>query len=201
MTLALISPSEFAQRAAQDHVVLLDVRTPVEYVQVHAVPAISQPLDQLKPDEAASRHGLGKQDTVYVICKSGARAKTAGQKFIDAGFENVISVDGGTDAWVAANLPVVRTKSKVLPLQQQVFIVVGLMVLAGVLLGYFVHPAWLILSGFAGCGLIFAGLTGFCGMAMVLAKMPWNQVKFKDQKVTSCSIDPAGGKRSCSCGQ
>ncbi|HCD33533.1 MAG TPA: sulfurtransferase [Phycisphaerales bacterium] len=199
MSLTFISPSEFAERAKQGATVLLDVRTPVEYAQVHATAAVSEPLDKLVADEVAIRYGLGKQDAVYVICKSGARAKTAGQKFIDAGFVNVISVDGGTDAWVTADLPVVRTQSKVLPLQQQVFIVVGTMVLAGVLLGYFVDPAWLILSGFAGCGLIFAGITGFCAMATFMAKMPWNQVKFKDQKVTTCSIDPAGGNKSCGC--
>lgn len=200
MTLSLMSPSEFAQRASQGKVVLLDVRTPVEYAQVHATPAISEPLDQLKPEQAAARHGLGKQDTVYVICKSGGRAKTAGQKFLDAGFENVISVDGGTDAWVAANLPVVRSQSKTLPLQQQVFITIGLMVLTGVALGYFLRPEWLIISVIPGCGLIFAGLTGFCPLATMMSKMPWNQVKFQSQKVTSCSIDPASGKKSCGCG-
>jgi rhodanese-related sulfurtransferase len=201
MTLSLISPREFSELASQGSVVLLDVRTPMEYQQVHAGPAISEPLDKLDPIATATKHGLGKQDAVYVICKSGARARTAGQKFIDAGFENVISVDGGTDAWVAADLPVVRTPSKVLPLQQQVFIAIGAMVVVGVLLGHFVNPAWLILAGFPGCGLIFAGFTGFCPLAMVMAKMPWNQVKFSGQKVTSCSIDPANGKKSCGCGQ
>jgi rhodanese-related sulfurtransferase len=200
MTLSLISPREFNQLAKEKNLFVIDVRTPVEYAQVHAQPAILEPLDKLDPQAVASKHGFTKQDAVYVICKSGGRAKTAGQKFIDAGFEHVISVDGGTDAWVAADLPVIRSQSKVLPLQQQVFVVVGTMILAGVLLGHFVHPAWLILSGFAGCGLLFAGLTGYCGMAMVLAKMPWNQVKFKDQKVTSCSIDPGKGSKSCGCG-
>lgn len=200
MALSLISPKEFAQLASQGGVILLDVRTPMEYQQVHAVPAINEPLDKLEPLATATRHGLTRQDKVYVICKSGARAKTAGQKFIDAGFEKVISVEGGTDAWVAADLPVLRTQSKVLPLQQQVFIVIGAMVVLGVLLGYFVHPAWLILAGFPGCGLIFAGLTGLCPLAMLMAKMPWNQVKFTGTKVTTCSIDPASGKKSCGCG-
>ncbi|MAX24979.1 MAG: sulfurtransferase [Phycisphaeraceae bacterium] len=200
MTLSLISPTEFNLLSQNQKTVLLDVRTPVEYAQVHAQKAVLEPLDQLDPQKAASRHGFSKQDAVYVICKSGGRAKTAGQKFIDAGFEKVISVEGGTDAWVAANLPVVRSASRTLPLQQQVFIVVSIMILSGVLLGHFVHPAWLLLAGFAGCGLLFAGLTGYCGMAMMLAKMPWNQVKFKDQTVTSCSIDSSKRSKSCGCG-
>ncbi len=200
MTLSLISPTELNQLSENQKTVLFDVRTPVEYAQVHAQQAVHEPLDQLDPEKTAAKHGLSKQDPIYVICKSGGRAKTAGQKFIDAGFEKVISVDGGTDAWVAANLPVVRSASKTLPLQQQVFIVVSIMILSGVILGHFVHPAWLLLAGFAGCGLLFAGLTGYCGMAMMLAKMPWNQVKFKDQTVTSCSIDSGKGSKSCGCG-
>ncbi|MFG0249637.1 MAG: rhodanese-like domain-containing protein [Phycisphaeraceae bacterium JB051] len=199
MTLSLISPSDFHQLSQNQQTVLLDVRTPVEYSQVHAQQAVLEPLDQLDPQKTAAKHGLTKQDNVYVICKSGGRAKTAGQKFIAAGFQNVISVEGGTDAWVAANLPVVRSASKTLPLQQQVFIVVSMMILSGVILGHFVHPAWLLLAGFAGCGLLLAGLTGFCGMALILAKMPWNQVKFKDQTVTSCAIDPGKGGKSCGC--
>jgi len=197
MTLSLISPSDFLQLASQTKTILLDVRTPVEYQQVHAQNAILEPLDQLNPDAVTAKYELSKQASIYVICKSGARAKTAGQKFIDAGYQQVFSIDGGTDAWVAANLPVIRAQSKVLPLQQQVFITVGFLVITGVAIGHFVHPAGLLLSAFVGCGLIFAGLTGTCALAMILAKMPWNKVSNAGKAVTSCSVNPADGKKSC----
>lgn len=201
MSFSLISPCEFAKCASQGNVVLLDVRTPVEYAQVHAQAAINEPLDKLNPEDVATKYGLTKQGSVYVICKSGARAKTACQKFCEAGFEQVISVDGGTEAWVKADLPVVRSKVNVLPLQQQVFLVIGLMVLAAVLLGHYVNPAWLLLSIVPGCGLIFAGFTGFCPLATVMAKMPWNQVKFSGKTVACCTVDPAKPHKSCGCGR
>ncbi|MBL4701335.1 rhodanese-like domain-containing protein [bacterium AH-315-I18] len=197
MTLSLISPNAFIQLASQCKIVLLDVRTPMEYEQVHAKNAVLEPLDQLNIEAVAAKYELTKQEPVYVICKSGSRARTAGQKFVEAGYEQVLCIDGGTEAWVAANLSVVRGQSKVLPLQQQVFIAVGLLVILGVVLGRFVHPAGLLLSAFVGCGLVFAGVTGKCGMAMMIAKMPWNKVSYAGKTVTSCSINQDSDKKSC----
>jgi rhodanese-related sulfurtransferase len=151
---------------------LIDVRTPVEYREVHVSMARNVPLDQMKAAElAAGRNG----EPLYIICRSGGRGKQACEKIAAAGFSNVINVEGGTQAWDQAGLPVVRGK-KAMSLERQVRIAAGSLVLIGAALGYFVHPYWIGLSAFVGAGLVFAGVTDTCGMGMLLAKMPWNQV-------------------------
>ena len=102
------------------------------------------------------------------------------EKFVAAGYENVVNVEGGTQAWEAAGFPVKRGK-KTVSLERQVRILAGALVLLGALLAWFVHPAFVLLSGFIGTGLVFAGVTDTCGMAMALAKMPWNRA---DGRVT-----------------
>ena len=171
-----ISVQQLASRQQQGDLDLIDVRTPVEFREVHVVRARNVPLDSLDPAAVMeARNGLADQP-LYVVCQGGNRSSRACEKFIAAGFENVVSVDGGTNAWDAAGLPVVRGK-KAISLERQVRITAGLLVLVGAVLGYLVHPYFIGLSAFIGAGLTFSGLTDTCGIAMMLAKMPWNQVK------------------------
>ena len=156
---------------------LIDVRTPAEFEGVHVPGACLLPLDTL--DCAAVLAGHNKTHhaaPIYILCHSGVRAKKAAEKFAAVGFEDCVVVEGGTQAWEEAGLPVVRGERSVLPLDRQLQMTIGVIVLAGVLLSVFLNPAWIWLSGFAGCGLIFAGLTGICPMRTVIAKMPWNQI-------------------------
>lgn len=153
---------------------LIDVRMPSEFGEVHAEGAINFPLDSLNPRAIAGSRNGRSGEPLYVICKSGSRSSKAVQQFIDAGIENVVSVDGGTTAWVSAGLPVVRGR-KAISLERQVRIAAGSLVLLGAVLGYFVHPALVGLSGFVGAGLLYAGISDTCGMGMTLSKMPWNQ--------------------------
>lgn len=153
---------------------LIDVRTPVEFREVHVAFARNVPLDQLDAAKlAAERNGTAQP--LYVICRSGSRGKQACEKFLAAGNANVVNVEGGTQAWDQAGLPVVRGKQAI-SLERQVRIAAGSLVLIGALLSHFAHPYWIILSGFVGAGLVFAGITDTCGMGMLLARMPWNQV-------------------------
>jgi rhodanese-related sulfurtransferase len=159
---------------------LIDVRTPVEYREVHVAFARNVPLDQLKPaDVTAGKNG----DPLYVICRSGGRGKQACEKIAAAGFSSVVNVEGGTQAWDQAGLPVVRGK-KAMSLERQVRIAAGSLVLLGAALGFFVHPYFIGLSAFVGAGLIFAGVTDTCGMGMLLAKMPWNRVSTSSTSAT-----------------
>jgi rhodanese-related sulfurtransferase len=163
-----ISPQAFAtRRQQQGNLRLIDVRSPGEFASVHAVGAENIPLDRLDPAR------LGGDEPLFVICKSGGRSSKACQTLTAAGRANVFDVEGGTDAWIAASLEVVRGKGTI-SIERQVRIAAGAMVFAGVLLGTLVSPWFLILSGFVGCGLMFAGITDWCGMGMLLAKMPWN---------------------------
>jgi rhodanese-related sulfurtransferase len=155
---------------------LIDVRTAPEYGEVHVPVARNIPLDQLDPAAIMQARNGSQAEPLYLICKTGTRAVMAGAKFVQAGFNNVILVEGGTQAWADSGLPVIRGK-KAMSLERQVRIVAGSIVLIGAGLGYFVHPAFIGLSAFIGAGLVFAGITDTCGMGMMLSKMPWNRAR------------------------
>jgi rhodanese-related sulfurtransferase len=153
---------------------LIDVRTPGEFARRHARGAKLIPLDSLDVRSVAAAR-LDPQEAIYVICQSGGRSTKAAQQFVDAGIAPVYSMDGGTSAWEKLGLPVERGKTGPISLERQVRIAAGSLVVLSLLLARFVHPWFLALAAFVGLGLIFAGITDFCGMGMLLAKMPWNQ--------------------------
>ena len=178
MPVQAVSPEDVRQRReAGRPVEIIDVRTPAEFGQVHAEGARSMPLDALDVNAVLrERNGAaGGAEPLYVICQSGARAARACEMFEAAGFTNVVSIAGGTSAWARAGLPVVRGARRMISLERQVRIGAGSLVLIGLALGWFVHPAFLLLSAVVGAGLVFAGVTDWCGMGMLLAKMPWNR--------------------------
>jgi rhodanese-related sulfurtransferase len=167
-----ISPVELQKiLAARPSVPVIDVRTPVEYAEVHVPQARSIPLDELKPGALQ----LQKDQPVYLLCRSGQRATKAAEKFAKEGFTQPVVVAGGTLAWIEADLPVTRSAVKVISLERQVRITAGAIVFTGVMLARFVNFNFIWLSGFVGAGLVFAGITDFCGMGLLLAKMPWNK--------------------------
>lgn len=176
MGIPSIAPRELADRLdAGEPVDLIDVRTPAEFREVHAAVARSEPLATLDPRALMEGRDARATGPLYLICHSGTRAKDAWQRFRACGCEDAVVVEGGTAAWERAGLPVVRGK-KAMSLERQVRIAAGSLVVIGAGLGAFVHPAFLGLAGFVGAGLVFAGLTDTCGMALLLARMPWNQV-------------------------
>lgn len=177
MSVPVISPQKLAEICNDGkHIDLIDVRTPMEYQEVHVANARNVPLDRLDPAVVMQARNGSQEEPLYLICRSGSRGRQASEKFIAAGHSNVVNVEGGTLACVEAGLPVVRGKETI-SLERQVRIAAGALVLLGVLLGWLVHPVFLGLSAFVGAGLVFAGVTDTCGMGMLLARMPWNQVK------------------------
>jgi rhodanese-related sulfurtransferase len=177
MSVPTITPQELAELSRRGRKVeLIDVRSPVEYREVHAEPARLVPLDTLDPRAVMEARNGSKDEPLYTICRSGSRGRQACERFHAAGFTNVVNVEGGTQAWEQAGLPVVRGK-KAISLERQVRIAAGALVLLGTALGAFVHPAFLGLAAFVGAGLVFAGATDTCGMGMMLARMPWNRVE------------------------
>lgn len=178
MEVKTIDPREAAARMNQDGgAVLLDVRTPAEYAACHAENARLVPLDGLDAGAVMGRIGPCNGSPVYVICAAGSRSAKACQKFMAAGYENVVSVQGGTQAWKQAGLPVVESAGGrgVLPLDRQVRIAVGSLVILGTVLAWWVNPAFVWLCGFVGAGLTFAGVTDICPLATLVAAMPWNR--------------------------
>ena len=176
MTVNAIKPQQLVELCKDGQKIeVIDVRTPVEFQEVHIEIARNVPLDRLDPVALMqARNGLANEP-LYVVCRSGSRGQQACEKFLKAGFTNVVNIEGGTMACVEAGLPVVRGK-KAISLERQVRIAAGSLVLLGVGLS-FVHPAFIGLSAFVGAGLVFAGITDTCGMGMILARMPWNQCK------------------------
>lgn len=170
-----IAPRELRRRLSDGaEAEILDVRTPGEFSTAHVPGARLIPLDEL--DCAAFLNQRGSADKpVYVLCQSGGRARKAIEKFQRAGFENCVLVEGGTQAWIDAGLPVNRGESKVLPLMRQVQITVGFISATGAALALAVNPWFALVPLITGCGLLFAGVTGLCGLALVLTKMPWNK--------------------------
>jgi rhodanese-related sulfurtransferase len=176
MSVPSISPRQLADLCKSGQIDLIDVRTPVEFQELHATDARNVPLDRMDPVAVMqARNGL-KDKPLYLICRSGSRGRQACEKFLAAGFPNVVNVEGGTLAWAECGLPVVRGQ-KAISLERQVRIAAGLLVLLGALLGWLVHPALVGLAAFVGAGLVFAGVTDTCGMGMLLARMPWNQIR------------------------
>ena len=168
-----IVPAEAAAVVSSGGGTLMDVRTPAEFREVHASGAQLVPLDILSRQVVETVRGANS-GPLYVLCASGIRATKAAEKLRRDGLDEVVVVEGGTNAWVAAGLPVVRGR-KTISIERQVRIGAGTLVVIGTGLGWFVHPAFFMLSAFVGAGLVFAGVTDICGMAIVLAKAPWNR--------------------------
>lgn len=165
---------------------LLDVRTPAEFAEAHIDGATLRPLHELQADDIQE---LAKGKTsCYLICRSGNRARQAAEKLSSCGIQNLKVMEGGITAWDQQGLALIRGRQAI-SLERQVRIAAGALVFAGATLGYFANPAWIALSAFVGAGLMFAGITDTCGMAMALARMPWN-----NRRPTTCSTD----NKSCS---
>ncbi|MCA9132446.1 MAG: rhodanese-like domain-containing protein [Planctomycetales bacterium] len=179
MGIHTVSVHQLAERQATEELDVIDVRTPLEFRSLHAVVARNVPLDVLDPHAVMKERKGPPDQPLYLICRSGSRAAMACQKFIAAGYANVVNVDGGTTAWSEAGLPVNRGKNS-LSLERQVRIAAGLIVLTGGLLALLALPPLstigAVVASACGAGLAFAGITDSCMMGMLLAKMPWNQV-------------------------
>ena len=170
MTIGTIYPRE-AQTLVAQGAKLIDIRDADEYAREHIPAAHSIPLDSL-PGGLNAAPG----ETVIFHCQSGARTSNNAARLAQAASPaNACVVEGGIQGWKQAGLLTIEDRSQPLPLMRQVQIAAGLLILCGVVLGYSVSSGFFLLSGFVGAGLLFAGVTGFCGMARLLKVMPWNR--------------------------
>jgi rhodanese-related sulfurtransferase len=148
----------------------IDVRTPAEFATEHIAKFRNIPLDQLKAFEKE----LSEHHTIIFSCGSGIRSAKA-CKQMEGKANVVVNVEGGLTAWSNAGLPTIKGTYSVISVMRQVQIVVGLGVVLGVMLSQFYHLNFIWLSAFFGAGLLFAGLTNTCALAILLGKMPWNR--------------------------
>lgn len=153
--------------------ILIDIRSTAEYKREHITNAIQCTVDQLK------QHGLPQNHATEIIfcCKSGVRTQLAQPIFENLTTNaSLFMLEHGIDGWKKAGLPTYLDDSQPIDIMRQVQIIAGTLILTGAILGWFVSPLFYLLCAFIGVGLLFAGLTGFCGLARVLAHMPWNKV-------------------------
>ncbi|WP_026067772.1 rhodanese family protein [Pusillimonas noertemannii] len=169
MSLKPISPQ--AARDLMSHgAILIDIRATNEYAREHIAAARHVPMEDLK-----SAAPLDAAAGVIFHCRSGNRTRVSAQTLSACAACEAYVLDGGLDAWKKAGLPVVTDTSQPMELQRQVQITAGSLILLGAVLGATVSPWFHALSAAIGAGLVFAGLSGFCGMARLLMRMPWNR--------------------------
>ena len=187
MTSETISPEALYQLVKTGvKVHLIDVRTPAEFRQIHVPYAANFPLETLNPARIVEEHTANGGGPLYVICQSGARAAQACRKLLAAGATHVVNVERGTLGCEEDGLELTRGQQTI-SLERQVRIAAGSLVLLGTILGFTVDKGFYGLSAFIGAGLVFAGITDTCGMGMLIARMPWNQVS-KSAAPAACSI-------------
>lgn len=164
---------------------LVDVREPVEHAEEHVAGAKLIPLGQLK-------QRMGEIDTtgpVVVMCRSGKRGGDALRQLKTMGISDVRNLEGGILAWKEAGLAIEKQRKSALPLMQQVQLTIGLGVLTGAILSLTIDPRWVYLCAFFGAGLTMAGSTGWCGLAILMAKMPWNRVNAQSCSSGNCATN------------
>lgn len=194
-----ISPQALRQQNLRQ-ALIVDVRTPMEYSEKRlATPTVLAPVTELDPFQVALRSGALPDTPIYTLCASGRRAQTAAAKFSEAGFSSVAYIEGGLAACQEAGLPTVgqalpKTGETSPSLDRQVRLAAGALTALFVLLGIFVHWAFLFGALFVGAGQVFSGLTNWCGMALLLMRAPWN----KKGCGGSCAIG-AGKSPGASC--
>jgi len=165
-----LSARRLADQLGAHRVTVIDVRELMEYASGHIAGSLNVPLARLPQAELP-------RGPLVLVCQSGNRSAQGVQTLQQQGHPDVVNdLEGGLPSWQQAGLPLERFRNAPLPLMRQVQIAAGSLVLLGLILSHTVAPAWILLTWFVGAGLVFAGISGFCGMARLLALMPWNRV-------------------------
>lgn len=167
MSLSSISPEE-ARRLVDTGAVIVDIREADEHLRERIPGAQNAPLSRLETLTLDSR-------PVIFHCRSGARTSANADRLAAAAACEAYIIEGGIDAWRKAGLPVARDPRRPIEIMRQVQIIAGSLVLLGAMLAATVDARFILLSGFVGAGLLFAGISGWCGMAKLLALLPWNR--------------------------
>ena len=155
----------------RDRALLIDVREPGEFFAEHIPGAKLMSLSRFDPTVVPQ----DRNRKIVFQCQSGTRSAQAAQKMFDLGFNEVFHLRSGLPTWKAAGYPTKVNKNAPISMFRQVQIAAGSLVFIRTILGAFVSPWFLIISGFVSCGLVFAGVSNTCAMAMLLAKLPYNK--------------------------
>lgn len=168
---------------ADRKITLLDVRSAAEYRSGHIPGATLAPIEELTASaNVGLLKGAGREadNPLYLTCYSGIRAAQAEQSLRESGLTHLVQLEGGVEAWQKTGLPLKRCGND-LSLERQVQIAVGSLLILKVVFGFTFHEIFFVIGAVIGAGLITAGLTRWCGMARLLARMPWNRQRGCDQ--------------------
>ena len=172
LTTNVISPSELRIMLDTGDTELIDVRSTDEFAARHIKEARSVPLSILDLNQICD-----KTKKIILQCESGSRSQSATKKLQELSKDlKIYSLDGGIRNWVEKNYATVEgmAANNKLPLNRQVQITAGIIIVLGIVLTKLISRLFIVIPLFIGCGLIFAGISGWCGMASLLALMPWN---------------------------
>jgi rhodanese-related sulfurtransferase len=175
MTIPTISNVEAKRRLADGSAILVDIREPMEHAREAIPGAFLRPVSTFDP---RSLDAIGGKNAPAIIfhCQSGKRTADNADRLRTCGVPESYILEGGLSGWKAAGYPTSIDRTKPIELHRQVQIAAGLLILTGMLLAWLVSPLFLGLSAFTGAGLVFAGISGWCGMARILGLMPWNRL-------------------------
>jgi rhodanese-related sulfurtransferase len=169
-TLTPIDAQSLARRLKSRELTLVDIREADEFAREHIDGAVSLPLSRLEAGHVALRGTT----SIAFTCKTGMRTNSNCERLAAHVGEPAYVLEGGLEGWKTAGLATHADRRAPLEIMRQVQITAGALVLLGVVLAATVYPGLIWLSGVIGAGLVFAGVTGWCGMAKALAAMPWN---------------------------
>lgn len=169
MSIPAITSKEARKRLEEGSAILVDIREPAEHAREKIPGAHSMPLSGFDPAKLA----VGK--AVIFHCQSGNRTRTNADRLCVVEAPEMYVLEGGITGWKSAGHATNLDRSKPIELQRQVQIAAGSLTVLGLLLALLISPWFALLSAFVGCGLMFAGISGWCGMAHLLAIMPWNK--------------------------
>ena len=165
-----LTARELARQLESGAIGVIDVREPMEFAGGHIAGSLNVPLARLADTQLPD-------GPLVLVCQSGNRSLQGCRRLLERQPNRLLlDLEGGIPAWQQAGLPLLRQANAPLPLMRQVQIAAGSLVLLGLILSHTVAPDWIALTWFVGAGLCFAGISGFCGMARLLAAMPWNRM-------------------------
>lgn len=156
---------------SDDSSIVIDVRSDAEHKHTHIPDVLNMPLETIEKNIETLRG----YKTVYIHCQSGRRSQRACEHLQSLGLHTVVNVTGGIGEWEAAGFELQRNAKHHMPIMQQVLLVAGLLIVIGFAGSVVLHPYMLALPLFVGFGLMYAGISGHCFMALLLSKMPWNK--------------------------
>ncbi|NQT33295.1 MAG: MBL fold metallo-hydrolase [Candidatus Omnitrophica bacterium] len=184
--LKMVTPSEVKELASRDsEVQLLDVRSPLEYSEMHIKDSVNIPIDML----LSKVKELSESGKSYIVfCRTGNRSPMAADMLLQSGIRSVRIMEGGTIRWKKERFPVIEGAGGI-SLERQVRIIAGSLVLTGIILAWLVNLAFIWISVWVSCGLIFAGITNSCLMGILLMKLSYNKKIYKSKTGGgTCSI-------------